>query len=68
MFLFNLLVIIVKLRAVFIKVKLLHIIKSVSEFHNPDENFYHGFPVSPNTFLFLVLLNEVLPAINGCWQ
>lgn len=68
MFLFNLLVIIDKLRVVIIKVKILHVVKSVSEFHIADENFYHRFPVSPYTFVLLVLLNEVLPIINGCWQ
>lgn len=68
MFLFNLLVIIDKLRTVFIKIKILHVVKSVSEFHIADENFYHRFPVSPYTFLLLVLLNKVLPVINGCWQ
>lgn len=67
MFLCNLLVI-DKLRAVFTKIKILHVVKSVSEFHIADENFYHRFPVSPYTFLLLVLLNEVLPVINGCWQ
>lgn len=67
MFLCNLLVIVDKLRAVFIKVEILQVVKNVLNVTLLIKIFYQRFPNSHDMFLLLILLNEVPHLTSGCW-